>query len=338
MSAWSHGAPHHHGGSSRGGPRRNSGYNSSQFVTCRGKGSCGYQWTWSSRSRCHRCNRWVNELPVPPRSEAEPVRTKFVDINFEAALVKKFGDDNPVLSLYRQTEKAQRAERLEAKPTWTQHKELSQTLEKRRKALETAKQAVLDKQEYIKTIQKELAEQESNVASILVDIASLEKQVSASAVRAASTCHGTSQPDPRTVLEALLAPFPEAHRAPLAQLLGPFYDKFKEVVGDSLAEDKKGYEAEEEEEEDDGEKDPDGENQTTPRPESRAKGRPRMEVDEETRKDKDRKNETGDELLDEALAFLSATPEQLEDPTYQQQRGEYLAKLAENRAKRQRQG
>jgi len=191
--------------------------NAGQYVTCRGKGFCGYQWNWGVRSRCFRCNRWINELPIPESRtdiSTNPAKPSYAEANIEATLSKKYGEDSQVVQALRLAEKTHKAEKLESKPSWTQHKELSQSLAKRKKALDSVEKDIAYRKEQVAKLQKEIEEQEFAKAGILVDIAALKKQVSVSAVRAAATPSGSGRPDPKGVLEALITTLPVQKKEP----------------------------------------------------------------------------------------------------------------------------
>ena len=295
--------------------------NAGQYVTCRGKGFCGYQWNWGVRSRCFRCNRWINELPIPESRtdiSTNPAKPSYAEANIEATLSKKYGEDSQVVQALRLAEKTHKAEKLESKPSWTQHKELSQSLAKRKKALDSVEKDIAYRKEQVAKLQKEIEEQECAKAGILVDIAALEKQVSVLAVRAAATPSGSGRPDPKGVLEALITTLPVQKKEPLSQMLNDFVAKFLEASQEM--DEEAGADAEEVEETQDREPN-------------------NMEIDPpEARAAKAESPQEAEALLEEARALFSASTEQESDPDFKRKKDEFIAKMAERAAKRQKQG
>ena len=121
-----------------------SGGSLQSVMVCRGKGSCSYQWTWSTKPRCHRCSKLLAELPVPPwQSAARP----WVDHGVAspspeqigAGLANLFGEGHSVLEAFKEANIARQEAKRQEKPAWMQRKEVSQTIGRKQKALETAR-------------------------------------------------------------------------------------------------------------------------------------------------------------------------------------------------------
>jgi len=249
---------------------RHDAASASQYKACRGKGSCGYQWNWTCRERCHRCNKSFGILrpgghQQPAGAWKSPIKPDKKDWNGpkpdKKDKEKEHGDDDDTIGTlqkaYELVAKSSgkedafakqlqlhveqlKKDRLGAKPGWQQLRNLRGMLERKQKALEKATAATEQLEEEILGLGEKLRENQQLRAALRVEISGLEAEVRAAATKCADDEKAGATPSatPASVL-ALLPIASQSDISPELQQkvsqLDALLDEIKKEVQDTQA-------------------------------------------------------------------------------------------------------
>jgi chromosome segregation ATPase len=187
---------------------------------CKGKGSCGFQWSWANRDRCFRCNRafdglpqvahppplagawarpwqkpkfekWTSESPHKENKETDDVAslTKALE-----TLKQVYSAQDPLVTAVAEKLETAKADKINGKPVWMQYQRLEQNLARKQKALETTTKKITDIQDQIEKLQADAQEAEGFKAGLEVEIEALAKEISlAPRDKADGMVHGADQ-------------------------------------------------------------------------------------------------------------------------------------------------
>jgi hypothetical protein len=189
-------------------PPRSHSHDAGSFQRCSGKASCGYQWTWSGKSTCFGCGKhlWAGVQPANPRAptgvwaqtptdrpdrkkhdnkQQAPASTMECMQSALAMLQKAPGEDEAIdilaQSLKTKLEAAKQA-KFDNKPLWQQCQHAQSNLDKKQKALETAKAKQIKFQSDIESLQKQMLDTDRWIAELSVEVCKLEAECTANKI------------------------------------------------------------------------------------------------------------------------------------------------------------